>query len=74
MPEKSHGQRNLAGYSHKGHKDSDKTEQLSTAPCGKGREGVLHTVLWDPHGDLLASLGEITEGKEDSDALLGNGT
>ena len=55
-------------------KNSDKTEQLSTTPCGKGREGVLHTVLWDPHGDLLASLGEITEGKEDSDALLGNGT
>ena len=48
LPEKSHGQRNLAGYSPKGHKDSDMTEQLTTAPCGKGREGVLHTVLWDP--------------------------
>lgn len=27
-----------------------------------------------PHEDLLASLGEIKEGKEDTDALLGNGT
>ena len=28
---KSHGQRNLAGYSLWGHKESDMTEQLSTA-------------------------------------------
>ena len=29
MPGKSHGQRSLAGYSPKGHKKSDITEQLS---------------------------------------------
>ena len=31
MPEKSHGQRSWAGYSPTGHKNSDTTEQLSTA-------------------------------------------
>ena len=30
LPEKPHGQRNLAGYSPKGHKESDVTERLST--------------------------------------------
>ena len=30
LPEKSHGQRSLAGYSTKGHKESDMTEQLNT--------------------------------------------
>ena len=29
LPDKSHGQRNLAGYSPWGHKESDKTKQLS---------------------------------------------
>ena len=29
LPEKSHGQRNLVGYSPKGHKESDMTEWLS---------------------------------------------
>ena len=29
LPKKSHGQRSLAGYSPKGHKESDMTEQLS---------------------------------------------
>ena len=29
LPEKSHGQRSLAGYSLKGHKESDMTERLS---------------------------------------------
>ena len=32
LPGKSHGQRSLAGYSPWGHKESDMTEQLSTAP------------------------------------------
>ena len=32
LPGKSHGQRSLAGYSPWGHKESDTTEQLSTAP------------------------------------------
>ena len=31
LPGKSHGQRGLAGYSPWGHKESDTTEQLSTA-------------------------------------------
>ena len=30
MPEKSHGQRSLGGYSPKRHKELDTTEQLST--------------------------------------------
>ena len=32
LPEKSHGQRRLVGYSPWGHKESDKTEQLSISP------------------------------------------
>ena len=31
LPGESHGQRSLAGYSPQGHKESDTTEQLSTA-------------------------------------------
>ena len=31
LPGESHGQRSLAGYSPQGHKESDMTEQLSTA-------------------------------------------
>ena len=31
LPGESHGQRSLAGYSPRGHKESDMTEQLSTA-------------------------------------------
>ena len=31
LPEKSHGQRSLVGYSPKGRKESDPTEQLSRA-------------------------------------------
>ena len=30
LPEKSHGQRSLVGYSSKGQKESDTTERLST--------------------------------------------
>ena len=30
LPEKSHGQRSLVGYSPKGHKELDMTERLST--------------------------------------------
>ena len=30
LPGKSHGQRSLAGYSSRGHKESDTTERLST--------------------------------------------
>ena len=39
MPEKSHGQRSLAGYSPQGHKELERTEQLSMhAPKGRERE------------------------------------
>ena len=31
LPGKSHGQRSLAGYSSRGHKELDMTEQLSTS-------------------------------------------
>ena len=34
LPEKSHGQRSLAGYSPWGHKQSDTAEQLSHHQCG----------------------------------------
>ena len=37
-PEKSHGQRNLAGYSPKGCKESDKTERLSTQTGKRERQ------------------------------------
>ena len=33
LPEKSHGKRSLEGYSPKGHKKSDMTEQLTTSTC-----------------------------------------
>ena len=33
LPEKSHGQRSLAGYSPRGHKESGMTEQVSTLAC-----------------------------------------
>ena len=33
LPGESQGQRSLAGYSPKGHKESDTTEQLSTSMC-----------------------------------------
>ena len=36
LPRESHGQRNLEGYSAWGHKESDRTEQLST-----------HTFMWE---------------------------
>ena len=32
MPEKSHGQRSLEGYSPWGHKESDTTERISLSP------------------------------------------
>ena len=44
--ENPYGQRNLAGYSPRGHKESDTTEQLSTAqpqPCGpEGPVSLVH--------------------------------
>ena len=33
LPEKSHGQRSLAGYSPCDHKESDTTQQLNNKPC-----------------------------------------
>ena len=36
LPEKSHGQRSLAGYSPRGHKESDTAEWLSTAQWLRG--------------------------------------
>ena len=39
LPGESHGQRSLAGYSPRGHKESDTTEQLSTA------QQLIHKVL-----------------------------
>ena len=53
LPGKFHGQRRLAGYSPKGHKELDTTEQLSThthtyreqcvqRPCGGGGGGMAY--------------------------------
>ena len=41
LPGESHGQRSLAGYSPRGHKESDTTEQLSTAQHLMNEPGVL---------------------------------
>ena len=41
LPGKFHGQRNLAGYSPWGHKESDTTEQLSTAQKNVDAKGNL---------------------------------
>ena len=50
-PEKSHGQRSLVGYSPKGHKELNTTEQLNTwissielAKLGKEKEGTVRTL------------------------------
>ena len=45
LPRKSHGQRNLEGYSPWGRKESDTTERaciplLKGAPCVRGRQGT----------------------------------
>ena len=46
LPEKSHGQRSLAGYSPWGHKESDTTEQIST----HAHTGIyyIQTQSWAP--------------------------
>ena len=50
LPRKSHGQRNLAGYSAWGHKESDTTEQLTLKEGKKLRArqgiGVGAVSLW----------------------------
>ena len=38
LPEKSHGQRNLAGYRPEGHKELDMSEQLSAHTCTRFRK------------------------------------
>ena len=54
LPRKSHGRRRLAGYSPKGHKESDTTERLSThnmwlgvrvCLSGRKRTYIPHTVI-----------------------------
>ena len=42
LPGKSHGQRSLAGYSPRGHKESNMTERLSTAQHGEITLDYLH--------------------------------
>ena len=41
---KSHGQRNLAGYSTEGHKESDRTEQLKLSLSHKSYKGVIFRI------------------------------
>ena len=44
LPEKSHGQRSLVGYSLKAHKESDMTERLSTSTLLG--QGIQETEAW----------------------------
>ena len=44
LPEKSHGQRRLLGYSPWGCKESDMTERLSTAQGLRGINGSVHSI------------------------------
>jgi len=46
LPEKSHEQRNLAGYNTKGQKESNMTQQLSTAAEGTK---IPHAVWYVPN-------------------------
>ena len=46
--ENPHGQRSLAGYSPWGHKESDMTEQLSTA---QQQKKIKHTNIFDAKND-----------------------
>ena len=49
LPEKSHRQRSLVGYSPWGHKESDMAEQLTTTPFTlNGREKIdsLNMINW----------------------------
>ena len=43
LPEKSHGQRSLVGYSAWGHKELDMTDQLSTHACESPK---LSKAIW----------------------------
>ena len=49
LPGKSHGQRSLAGYSPRGHQESDTTEQLNTR--WETRQGPFGKVTL--HGSLV---------------------
>ena len=55
LPEKSHGERTLVGYCPKGCKESDMTEQLSTAFKGKYCEQTYITKWLRPNMDYLMS-------------------
>ena len=52
LPRESHGQKNLAGNSPQGHKESDTTEQLtlslSTVRMQDGSYNDLLTEVWTP--------------------------
>ena len=43
LPGKSHGQRNLAGYSPRGHKELDTTEQLTRTDCSRKSIETIRT-------------------------------
>ena len=44
LPEKSHGQRNLVGYSPKGHKELDMTKPLNVCTCTHTHTQLHHTL------------------------------
>ena len=48
LPQKSHGRRNLVGYSPLGCKESDMTEQLHFTSQGLGRESPWRMWMCDP--------------------------
>ena len=55
LPGESHGQRNLAGYSPWGHKDSDRTEQLTLSFLGSSDSKESAWNVGDP--SLIPGLG-----------------
>ena len=56
----THGERSLAGYNPKGHKESEMTEQLSTAHTEKGGSLIQSFVTWNYSVFLNALLKEVS--------------
>ena len=54
LPGKAHGQRNLVGYSTRGHKESDMTERLSGQNANSGKMVLWNTSLPSSRSLFLA--------------------
>ena len=62
LPEESHGQRSLTGYSPWGCKESDTTDRLSTQTKTRGGT-VLHPQQWEPTKLVPLGAKSLKEGK-----------